>query len=53
MKEEIKIGDEVLVHVPMFSSEPIKEKVKDIDGEWLIFEGDSGKIQIDYCTKIK
>ena len=51
--ETIKEGDTVEVYCPFMSCQKFTEKVKTIEGDWCVFEGNSGKIQIEYCTKIQ
>ncbi len=51
--DNIKVGDTVEVYCPILSSQKFTEKVKAIEGEWYIFEGNSGKIQREWCSKIQ
>jgi len=50
-KNNINVGDTVEVSCSAITSQKYTEKVSEIDGDWLIFEGDSGKIQYWFCTK--
>lgn len=52
LSTKFKVGDTVEVYCPLISETKHIEKVSEIDGDWLIFEGDSGKIQYWYCTKV-
>ncbi len=52
-KDKIQIGDVIEIYCPMYSSEKIKAVVADIDDDCYIMEGGIGRINHEWCTKIK
>jgi len=53
IEQEIKVGDVVEVYCPELSQQRNVHEVKGIQDEYVIFDESIGKIQIEYCTKIK